>query len=281
MILSYILTSYTQVLKKYLNMTTLDKTINSAEHRSGYLNLTDDNGITYGSNFPAPFTPLAIVTEGRQYPASMNRHPNQIWGGLKRWYKDENIYPGDRIRIIYDSTKTKLNERVPIEISLIQRAEIMETSLAQDAEIAEEVERITEINMQMENDLENFLVANLHLIDRDLKLYQDEHGKTGRQYITEVGDIDLLCKKNNDFVVIELKKGRTGDKAVGQISRYMGWVKERLAKENNVKGIIIVHDFDPKLRYAVLANPNIELKYYQIKIDFVSETDITNHICPT
>lgn len=138
----------------------------------------------------------------------------------------------------------------------------------------EEEERIAEINMQMENELENFLVDNLSLIDRDLKLYKDEQGKSGRQFSTEVGDIDLLCKKRNDFVIIELKKGRSSDKVVGQISRYIGWVKEKLANGNNVIGIIIVHDYDQKLKYAVLANPSIDLKYYKISIDFVTEDTI-------
>jgi hypothetical protein len=256
-------------------MITLDRTVGAPEYKYGYLNLTTDNGVTQGHNFPPPNTPLTIITEGRQYLASMNTNPNQIWGGLRRWFRDENVYAGDKVRITYDTLRANVEGRAIVEIALIQRTEITEeipaTPIIQDEE---EVERMAEVNMQMENDLENFLVENLHLIDKDLKLFQDEQGKSGRQYITEIGDIDLLCKKNNDFVVIELKKGRSSDKVVGQISRYIGWVKEKLANGNNVKGIIIVHDFDNKLKYAALANPNIELKYYKISIEFVTEQDV-------
>lgn len=256
-------------------MITLERTVGAPEYKYGYLNLTSDNSITQGHNFPPPNTPLTIITEGRQYLASMNTNPNQIWGGLRRWFRDENVYAGDKVRITYDPLRENVDGRAIVEISLIQRTEISEEiPVAPTIPGEEEVERMAEINMQMENDLENFLVENLHLIDKDLKLFQDDQGKSGRQYITEIGDIDLLCKRNNDFVVIELKKGRSSDKVVGQISRYIGWVKEKLSNGNNVKGIIIVHDFDNKLKYAVLANPNVELKYYKISIEFVTEQDV-------
>lgn len=257
-------------------MTTFEKTIGINEYKSGYLNLTSDAGIRYGQSFPPANTPLIVITDGKQYPASMNSNPNQIWGALKRWFKDESVYAGDKVSISYDPLGEKIDGRAVVEISLIHRTEMAETLPAATTTIqdGEDEERLAEINMQMENDLENFLVENLQLINKDLKLFQDEHGKLGRQYITEIGDIDLLCKKKNDFVVIELKKGRSSDKVVGQISRYIGWVKEKLAKENNVKGIIVVHDYDAKLKYAALANPNIELKYYQISIEFVSEAGV-------
>lgn len=261
---------------KTITMVTFNKTIGNSEHKHGYLNLTSDNGTTYGDNFPPSNTPVLIITDDRRYKASINTMQNQIWGGLKRWFRDENIYSGDKVSINYNPTSPRIDDRVPIEISILERAEITDipTDSIASAIQDEKNQLIAEINMQMENDLENFLVNNLHLIDNDLKLYKDDQGKSGRQFSTDVGEIDLLCKKRNDFVIIELKKGRSSDRVVGQISRYIGWVKEKLAKGNNVQGIIIVHDFDPKLKYAVLANPNIDLKYYQIKIDFVTEQDI-------
>ena len=58
---------------------------------------------------------------------------------------------------------------------------------------------------------------------------------------------------------------------VGQISRYIGWVKENIARRETVNGIIIVHEFDEKLKYAVAAHDNLDLKYYRIQIEFISE----------
>ena len=70
-----------------------------------------------------------------------------------------------------------------------------------------------------------------------LSLYQ---GIQGIEFDTkEVGRIDLLCTdQQGNFVVIEIKKDRSGDKVVGQIQRYMGWVKKHLAGDKDVRGII-------------------------------------------
>jgi RecB family endonuclease NucS len=78
----------------------------------------------------------------------------------------------------------------------------------------------------------------------------------GRQYSTTVGPIDLLArdKKTGQYVVIELKKGRSADKVYGQLSRYMGWVKANLASGGDVMGVIVGSKIDEKLRSAVSAH---------------------------
>ncbi|MGN6123415.1 MAG: endonuclease NucS domain-containing protein, partial [Sphingomonas oligoaromativorans] len=77
-----------------------------------------------------------------------------------------------------------------------------------------------------------------------------------RQYSTTVGPIDLLArdKKTGQYVVIELKKGRSADKVYGQLSRYMGWVKANLAGGAEVMGVIVGSKIDDKLRSAVSAH---------------------------
>lgn len=74
----------------------------------------------------------------------------------------------------------------------------------------------------------------------------------GRQYPTTVGPIDLLGqdKKTGQYVVIELKRGRSADKVFGQLSRYMGWVKKNLAGGADVAGAIVAAKIDDKLRAA-------------------------------
>ncbi len=39
--------------------------------------------------------------------------------------------------------------------------------------------------------------------------------------------------KTHSFVVIELKKGRPSDQVIGQVLRYMGWVKKNLCAGGN------------------------------------------------
>jgi restriction system protein len=65
--------------------------------------------------------------------------------------------------------------------------------------------------------------------------------------------------------VVELKKGRVSDNVVGQIQRYMGYVKDELAEENQqVKGVIIGLDDDLKIRRALSVTINIEFYRYQV-----------------
>lgn len=128
---------------------------------------------------------------------------------------------------------------------------------------------------ELESQLEDLIVSKWDSIPefKDLEILQEDGEYIGQQYDTrEVGRIDLLCrnKKTGAFVVVELKRGRESDKVVGQVLRYIGWVKEHLAKPGqDVYGIIITFegDPDPKLKYAL--NPIsdlVKLKFYRISI---------------
>lgn len=101
---------------------------------------------------------------------------------------------------------------------------------------------IKDMEFIMEKYLEEFMESNFKKIDfgANLELYESEEN-AGRQFSTSVGIIDLLAvdHEKEEFVVLELKKGKSSDVVVGQISRYMGWVQENLAGNYNVRGIII------------------------------------------
>ena len=57
---------------------------------------------------------------------------------------------------------------------------------------------------------------------------------------------------------VELKKGRVSDNIVGQIQRYMGYVKEDLAEPHqHVIGIITGSEDDLKIRRAFSVTNNI------------------------
>ena len=117
--------------------------------------------------------------------------------------------------------------------------------------------------------MEEFIVTNFDTIfKRDLKIYEETGVDDGRQYdITDIGRIDILAiePKSNSFVVIELKKGRPSDQVIGQILRYMGWVKKNLCKDGQgVRGLVICGEPDPKLSYALDMTNNIDLRYYSV-----------------
>lgn len=124
----------------------------------------------------------------------------------------------------------------------------------------------------MEKYLEEFIEANFNKINfgAKLELYQDEES-SGRQYPTSIGYIDLLAvdKERKEFVVIELKKGKSGDVVMGQILRYMGWINEKLAspKGYSVRGIIILREKDERLEYALKLIQNVILFLYEVSFN--------------
>lgn len=121
----------------------------------------------------------------------------------------------------------------------------------------------------MEKQLENFIIDNWKNTDlgKRFDLIIKDGELVSQQFRTDIGPIDILAKdkKTNSFVVIELKKNQTSDDTVGQLTRYMGWIKKNKG-DKNVKGIIIAAEFDKKLEYALEAVPNVEVFLY--KVDF-------------
>ena len=117
----------------------------------------------------------------------------------------------------------------------------------------------------LEEQIEEKLVQDLGLLRRlgfDLKLFEDsDKGLFGRQLICVGGEgrIDLLCydKKKKTYVVIELKNVRAGINTFGQISNYIGWVKETIARRNPVKGLVISRGADTAFLSALKTNHNI------------------------
>jgi hypothetical protein len=120
----------------------------------------------------------------------------------------------------------------------------------------------------LEKYLEDFIVTNFATIFKnELRIYEDADGNDGQQYSTDIGPIDILAqtRSGGSFVVIELKKGRPSDQVVGQVLRYMGWVKKNLCAEGQaVKGLVICRDPDPKLSYALEMTNNIDVQYYSV-----------------
>ena len=119
----------------------------------------------------------------------------------------------------------------------------------------------------LEEHLEDFLVKNWSQTDlsNEYDIYEDEEF-TGRQYQTDTGPIDILAvsKDKTRLLVIELKKGRASDRVVGQIQRYMGYIKDEIAENNQtVKGIIIAFEDDQRIRRALSVTNNIDFLQVQ------------------
>tara|TARA_B100001173_G_scaffold309637_1_gene322439 strand:+ start:802 stop:1788 length:987 start_codon:yes stop_codon:yes gene_type:complete len=125
----------------------------------------------------------------------------------------------------------------------------------------------------LESQMEEFIISNWDETELGEKydlIYEDGE-LVSKQFRTSTGPIDLLVKdkESGSYVVIELKKNQTNDGTVGQIMRYMGWVKENLNDEN-VKGIIIAQDFTEGLRYALRMADSygLHIGFFRYELDF-------------
>jgi restriction system protein len=83
-------------------------------------------------------------------------------------------------------------------------------------------------------------------------------------------DVLAIKKDKSQLLVVELKKGRASDAVVGQILRYMGYVKQELAEPNQtVKGAIIALDDDTKIRRALAITPDISFYRYEVSFKLI------------
>ncbi len=115
----------------------------------------------------------------------------------------------------------------------------------------------------LELHLHDFLRDNWNhtAFGKEWALLEEDGEVIGYKYNTsEVGQIDLLAKHRTQprWLVVELKRDRTSDQAVGQALRYRGWVMKHLAAPDDaVEAVVVAHEADPKLLYAIEGVPGV------------------------
>ena len=126
----------------------------------------------------------------------------------------------------------------------------------------------------LEKHLEDFLVKNWRHTElgNHYDIYEEDGEVVGQQYPSDTGPIDILAisKDKKEILIVELKKGRASDAVVGQVQRYMGYVKDELSEKNqSVRGVIIAFEDDIKIHRALSVATNID--FYTYKIQFKLE----------
>jgi restriction system protein len=137
----------------------------------------------------------------------------------------------------------------------------------QEIEITDENSDTGKGLFYMEKQLEDFIIHNWEETElgKRYNLIFEEGELKSQQYRTDIGIIDILAKDKieDNFVVIELKRNQTSDDTVGQITRYMGWIKTNLGDEK-VKGVIVAGKYDQKLDYAQPMVEGLEVFLYEL-----------------
>jgi RecB family endonuclease NucS len=152
-------------------------------------------------------------------------------------------------QLIIESLKKKDNDHLKANFSKINFLGSFNLVDGNDIEV-----------MGREKDLSKLVLAQPELIEPGLKLEDKE------KHIIP-GAIDIYCKdKNDNFVVIELKRRTAGINEVMQLNRYVKEIKRQKGKKEKVRGILCAPSISPnakemlnrhKLEFAKL-DPSIE-----------------------
>jgi len=162
----------------------------------------------------------------------------------------------NKVSYVDDNNKPISNETLNNDLTEIINYYKKTVSL----EITKEDSPIGQGIFYMEKQLEDFIVDNWNETDLGKK-----YDLIDQQYRTDVGIIDILAtdKKTKSHVVIELKKNQTNDEVLGQIKKYMGWIKVH-KKDDNVIGIVVAKKFDKKFYYAMQMEKDVYPLEYEV-----------------
>ncbi|MBI4556337.1 MAG: DUF1016 family protein [Candidatus Hydrogenedentes bacterium] len=122
----------------------------------------------------------------------------------------------------------------------------------------------------LERHLHEFLRDNWEstTLGKEWAIYEEEGDPDrGYEFPCGVRRIDLLAKHKRQprWMVVELKRHQSDDQTVGQILKYIGWIQEHLATENEkVEGLIISQEADGGLRCALKTVPNVRMARYEV-----------------
>lgn len=133
----------------------------------------------------------------------------------------------------------------------------------------------------LERHLHEFMRDNWSRLDlgKEWEIYKDAGDEeAGYEYPCDIGRIDILAKHKRlpRWLVIELKRNQTSDQTVGQLLRYVGWVKQKMADQNEeVEGMIICREADASLHYALSMIPKATLRLYKVQFELIFPPEIT------
>lgn len=157
-------------------------------------------------------------------------------------------------------------QMTPTEVILTPPGTVLVSNVVDDEEVNDGSEASSYFSL--ESQLRDFLATNIAsttINGKRLKIYVDEAGRDGVEYPCDVGFIDILAVDGEGgFYVFELKRGRSPDYVLGQVARYMGWVKSNIGKGASVYGVIISKEISENLKYARLVADNIFLYEYEL-----------------
>ncbi len=220
-----------------------------------------------------------LIVEASADGAGIEFHPMKKWCRAHRDQSPPEMDPDftnsqmlrrgfQRMGWSVQETETEVRITPPASAQAVD--EVLGGVAGDDSSSDDEAGELGETVFELERQLQEFIAHNIESIrvgTARLRLYT-EGGGDGLEYPTAVGPIDILAvDQDGGYVVFELKRGRAPDKAIGQLARYMGWVKTHLANGRPVHGVIVAHRISDNLRYAIAAFQDVWLFEYRVKFE--------------
>lgn len=121
-------------------------------------------------------------------------------------------------------------------------------------------------NFAYEKDLQTALCSHISELFPDYHIY----GGIGIGVEYSIGgkriDVLLEHEQSKSLLVVELKSGKADFKVFGQISMYIGLLKQQFP-ERNINGVIIAGSIDDSLVHASEITDKVSLKTYRMSIE--------------
>lgn len=133
-------------------------------------------------------------------------------------------------------------------------------------EDAEDVDIQIERSFTYERDLQTSLCAQISELFPDCRIFGGD--ALGIEYAIGGKRIDVLLERNDGagLLAVELKSGVADYKTFGQISMYMGLLKEQFPGRE-INGLIVAGSIDSSLTQACATTDRVTLKVYRMSIE--------------
>lgn len=225
-----------------------------------------------------PYLNKAILT-----PILLVAHPERytVWNRVsEQGLRAVNLWPAFDRGTSFGRRYDEINR---IQLSLAKELDVDPWTLdalwwgvvsedSEDGAEAEEepVPESPALRFGLERHLHEFLLDNWNQTElgREWALHaEDNDPEAGYEYVCDIGRIDLLARHRQDgrWLVVELKRDQTSDATVGQVLRYMAWVRRHLAGNGEeVEGLVITRSADKGLCYALTETPGVAVQLYEV-----------------
>ena len=177
-------------------------------------------------------TPSECIAFGNPIQSKVLQVPLEITPELlSKLSRPANLNPNQSLLSAISSALRTWKELNPSDINLL--LDLIEQNESK-GRLTNRVLTAEEVFQILERDIEKFIISNPSILDVNYKIEKSQH------IFSDESRLDLLLRDttNNEFIVLEIKKGPIDRNALNQIKHYIKLYKKEL-KLNTVKGILV------------------------------------------